>query len=44
LIDDLFQMAQLDAGGLRLEREQASLSDLISDTLESFSELAGRQG
>lgn len=44
LIDDLFQMAQLDAGGLRLERELASLSDLISDTLESFSELAGRQG
>lgn len=44
LIDDLFQMAQLDAGGLPLERLQNSLSDLISDTLESFSELAARQG
>ena len=44
LIDDLFQMAQLDAGGLPLDREDASLADLISDTLESFSELAGRQG
>lgn len=44
LIDDLFQMAQLDAGGLHLQREKASLSDLISDTLESFSELAARQG
>ncbi len=44
LIDDLFQMAQLDAGGLQLDRETASLSDLISDTLESFSELASRQG
>jgi signal transduction histidine kinase len=44
LIDDLFQMAQLDAGGLRLNREPASLGDLVSDTLESFSELAGRQG
>ncbi len=44
LIDDLFQMAQLDAGGLALHREPGSLSDLISDTLESFSELAGRQG
>jgi signal transduction histidine kinase len=44
LIDDLFQMAQLDAGGLPLERENSSLADLISDTLESFSELAARQG
>jgi signal transduction histidine kinase len=43
LIDDMFQMAQLDAGGLPLDREPASLSDLISDTLESFSELASRQ-
>ena len=43
LIDDLFQMAQLDAGGLPLERETASLADLISDTLESFSELAARK-
>ncbi len=44
LIDDLFQMAQLDAGGLPLDRENSSLADLISDTLESFSELAARQG
>jgi signal transduction histidine kinase len=44
LIDDLFQMAQLDAGGLPLDREPASLADLISDTLESFSEPAARQG
>jgi signal transduction histidine kinase len=43
LIDDLFQMAQLDAGGLRLDREDSSLADLISDTLESFTELAARQ-
>jgi signal transduction histidine kinase len=43
LIDDLFQMAQLDAGGLPLNQEVASLSDLVSDTLESFSELAARQ-
>ncbi len=43
LIDDLFQMAQLDAGGLLLNMENGSLSDLISDTLESFSELAARQ-
>jgi signal transduction histidine kinase len=43
LIDDLFQMAQLDTGGIPLDRAEASLSDLISDTLESFSELALRQ-
>ena len=43
LIDDLFQMAQLDAGGIPLDKADSSLSDLISDTLESFSELASRQ-
>ncbi|MHC1781746.1 MAG: sensor histidine kinase [Anaerolineaceae bacterium] len=43
LIDDLFQMAKMDAGGLTLNREIASLSDLISDTLESFSALAVRK-
>jgi len=44
LIDDLFQVAQLDAGGLTLELAPNSISDLISDTLESFSQLAARQG
>jgi len=44
LIDDLFQMAQLDTGGIPLDRANSSLSDLISDTLESFSELASRHG
>lgn len=44
LIDDLFQMAQLDTGGIPLDRAESSLSDLISDTLESFSELALRRG
>jgi signal transduction histidine kinase len=44
LIDDLFELAQLEAGGLRLELSPNSISDLISDTMESFSELATRQG
>jgi signal transduction histidine kinase len=44
LIDDLFDMAQLDAGGLQLEQHSNSISDLISDTLETFSALAARQG
>ncbi len=36
LIEDLFEMSQLDAGALKLRPEKASLSDLISDTLESL--------
>lgn len=36
LIDDLFEMAQLDAGHLQMDWVQASLSDLISDTLGSM--------
>ncbi len=43
LIDDLFQMAQLDAGGFPLNCDKASLADLVSDTLESFTELAKQQ-
>jgi signal transduction histidine kinase len=43
LIDDLFQMSQLDAGGFPLHRAPASLNDLISDTLESFTQLARQQ-
>jgi signal transduction histidine kinase len=36
LIDDLFELAQLDAGNLVLRAEASALSDLISDTLEGF--------
>jgi len=43
LIDDLFQISQLDAGGMPLNLETASISDLISDTLESFSGLAAQK-
>jgi signal transduction histidine kinase len=43
LIDDLFQLAQLDAGGIELFREANSISDLISDTVESFSVLASEK-
>jgi signal transduction histidine kinase len=44
LIDDLFEMAQVDAEGLQLQPALGSITDLISDTLESFSELAKRRG
>ena len=36
LIDDLFELAQIDAGGLKLELAAVSLSDLVSDTIEGF--------
>ena len=42
LIDDLFELAQIDAGGLKLDRQPNSLGDLISDTIESFTEPARR--
>jgi signal transduction histidine kinase len=44
LVDDLFQISQLDSGGVPLHSEPASLSDLISDTLESFTGLAAQKG
>ena len=44
LVDDLFQISQLDSGGMPLNLETGSISDLISDTLESFSGLADKNG
>ncbi len=44
LIDDLFDLAQMDAGGLRLERQPNAISDLVSDTIESFAALAEQRG
>lgn len=44
LIDDLFEMAQMDAGGLRLEKVSVSIADLVSDTLEQFSVQAQQAG
>ncbi|HLF27291.1 MAG TPA: HAMP domain-containing sensor histidine kinase [Anaerolineae bacterium] len=43
LIDDLFELAQLDAGGLRFDKVQVSLTDLISDVLERMRALAERR-
>ncbi|MCB9418789.1 MAG: HAMP domain-containing protein [Ardenticatenaceae bacterium] len=40
LIDDLFELAQLDAGGLVLEKSPYVFGDLVSDALESFRVLA----
>jgi signal transduction histidine kinase len=44
LIDDLFELSQLEAGGLRFDVAPHSLRDLVSDTLESTRALAERKG
>ncbi len=44
LVDDLFDLVQIDAGVLRLNLEVASLHDLASDTLSSFQPQARRKG
>lgn len=44
LLDDLFDIAQIDAGGLRLDRQPNSMCDLISDTIEAFTALAEHRG
>ena len=44
LINDLFELSQMDAGVLKLDMETSSLTDLISDTLESMSVQATAEG
>lgn len=44
LVNDLFELAQIDAGVLRLNLEPASLHDLISDTLSSLQSQAEQRG
>jgi signal transduction histidine kinase len=43
LIDDLFELSQIDAGALKLHLEPTSLADLVSDTLASMSAQAERK-
>jgi signal transduction histidine kinase len=43
LLQDLREMAEIDAGGLELDCQPASLCDLISDTIEAFTALARQQ-
>jgi signal transduction histidine kinase len=43
LIDDLFELAQLETGSQELELAPDSLTDLLSDTLESFQALAAQR-
>ncbi len=43
LIDDLFELSQIDAGVLRLNFEPTSLADLVSDALQSMSPQAEKK-
>ena len=44
LIDDLFELARIDVGHLKVALERASINDLISDTLDSMTIKAEHQG
>ena len=43
LIDDLFELAQLEAGGVLLTLDYQSLSDLVSDAIETFIPIAEKR-
>ena len=43
LIDDLFELSQIEAGALKLHLEPTSLADLVSDALESMSAQAEKK-
>lgn len=44
LIDDLSELAKIDAGGLKLDRMPFPISDLISDCIESMQAIASEKG
>lgn len=43
LIDDLFELTQLDVGHLQLDKQPASLRDLLSDTIGTLAEKAAKR-
>ncbi len=43
LIDDLFELSQIDAGALKLHIEPASMADLLSDALASMAPQADKK-
>jgi len=44
LVDDLFELAKVDSGVMKLDLEECSLADLVSDTLSGFRSKAERRG
>jgi two-component system sensor histidine kinase BaeS len=43
LIDDLFELSQVDAGALRLDRQPVALAELVAETAASLQAQADRQ-
>jgi signal transduction histidine kinase len=44
MVDDLFELSRIQAGGFAHETEQVGLDDLVSDCLAALGPLAGAQG
>ena len=44
LIDDLFELSQIDAGALKLELQRITPGDLVSDTIEAMRPQANERG
>ncbi len=44
MVDDLFELSRIQAGGFALDTEQVSLDDLVSDCLAALGPLATSQG
>lgn len=44
LIDDLFELAQIESGALKLDLQPASPGDLVSDTIEALQPQAAAKG
>jgi signal transduction histidine kinase len=44
MIDDLFELSQLDAGALRLERRRISIQDIAAEVVDSMEASARRDG
>jgi signal transduction histidine kinase len=44
MVDDLFELSQINAGALRLVREQISLTDVVGDVVAAAAPLAAARG
>ncbi|GAA4861046.1 HAMP domain-containing sensor histidine kinase [Saccharopolyspora cebuensis] len=44
MVDDLFELSQLQSGTLRLTLREVALDDLVSDAVADFDDLAGKRG
>lgn len=44
MIDDLFELAQIDAGALRLQRDRVALREIVGDVVSAMRPRAERAG